>query len=624
MTSSSGKKAKLPAASPKQPHPVSSNEPVSTPPSSDFLVRPWPGLQEDDNNAEGLARHNIDRVVNVMLSKWTQGMSPTTIAGAYANWWVHLAMAPGKRIQLADKAMRQVARLALYNANAANGQCEPCIDPLPQDKRFADPKWRSWPFNLIHQSFLLNQQLWHNATTHVSGVSKHQEQEVTFQTRQFLDMFSPSNFLATNPELIQQTVDEKGANLWRGATYWWQDAMQQQSGKAPEGSAHFRPGQEVAVTPGKVVFQNELIELIQYAPQTDTVFADPVLIVPSWIMKYYILDLSPENSLVRYLVERGHTVFMMSWKNPGSEDRDVGMDDYLQQGVLAAIDVATRIVPERPLNTVGYCLGGTLLGIAAAALARDGKTPLGSMTLLASEFDFTEPGDLSLFIDESQLAFLEDIMWEKGYLDGKQMAGAFALLNSRDLVWSRMVHDYLFGIRHPMSDLMAWNADATRMPYRQHSEYLRSLYLQNDLAEGRYLVDGRPVALTDIRVPVFCVGAQRDTVAPWKSVYKINLLTDTEVTFCLTTGGHNVGVVNPPGPGAKRSHQLACRAADERYIDPETWMDSAPHIDGSWWPSWSQWLQAHAGERVAPPAIGAPEAGLPTLGDAPGQYVLIP
>jgi polyhydroxyalkanoate synthase len=273
---------------------------------------------------------------------------------------------------------------------------------------------------------------------------------------------------------------------------------------------------------------------------------------------------------------------------------------------------------------MGYCLGGTLLGIAAAALAREGDTRLGSMTLLASELDFTEPGELSLFIDESQIAYLEDVMWDRGFLDGKQMAGAFALLNSRDLIWSRMVHDYLFGLRHPMTDLAAWNTDATRMPYRQHSEYLRSLYLNNDLAEGRYLVDGRPIALSDIRVPVFSVAAQRDTVAPWPSVYKVHLLTDTEVTFCLTTGGHNVGVVNPPGPGVRRSHQVGKRTTDQRYEDPDTWFAHTPSIEGSWWPSWAEWLDAHAGERVEPPAMGAAQAGLPVLGDAPGLYVLIP
>ena len=574
--------------------------------------------------AELPASRNIDRMVHAAMGHMTQGLSPETIVASFVDCWLHLAMAPGKQKDLADKALRKSARLAAYSANAVTGAAAPCIEPLPQDKRFAAPEWQRWPFNVIYASFLLGQQWWHNVTTDVSGVSRHHEQVATFVNRQLIDMASPSNFFATNPELMRKTVEEGGLNLVRGAQYWWQDALRQLADQPPEGSEQFRPGYEVAVTPGKVVFRNELIELIQYAPQTASVYANPVLIVPSWIMKYYILDLSPDNSLVRYLVERGHTVFMLSWKNPDARDRDLGMDDYLKQGVLAAIDAATRIVPGRPLNALGYCLGGTLLAIAAATLAREGDTRLGSITLLASELDFTEPGELSLFIDESQLAYLADIMWERGFLDGKQMAGAFALLNSRDLVWSRMMHNYLFGERQPMTDLMAWNADATRMPYRQHSEYLRSLYLNNDLAEGRYRVDGRPIVLSDIRAPVFCVGTQRDTVSPWKSVYKIHLLTDTEVTFCLTTGGHNVGVVNPPGPGVKRSHQFLTRAADDRYVDPDRWLASAPSVDGSWWPSWVQWLGEHAGQRVAPPTMGAPAAGLPVLGEAPGEYVLIP
>lgn len=580
----------------------------------------------------GNPRPPLDRLLNAAMARATQGLSPQTYIGAYADWLTHLAMAPGKQLALADKAWRKTARLAMYGAAAASGGCAACIEPLPQDNRFVGEAWQQWPYNLIYQAFLSNQQWWHNATTDVGGVNRHHEQVVTFMTRQWLDMLSPSNFFATNPELVQQTQAEGGANLLRGAQYAWQDAMRQLAGRPAEGRERFRPGHEVAVTPGQVVFRNRLIELIQYTPTTATVHAHPVLVVPSWIMKYYILDLSPGNSLVRYLVARGHTVFMVSWKNPDSADRDLGMDDYLTLGVLAALSAVTRIVPGQPVNALGYCLGGTLLAIAAAALARasgaaltrGADTRLGSITLLASEVDFTEPGELSLFIDESQIAYLEDTMWAPGYLDGQQMAGAFAMLNSRDLVWSRLMHHDLFGERTPVSDLMAWNADATRMPYRQHSEYLRSLYLRNDLAEGRYRVDGRPIALSDIRVPVFSVGAQRDTVAPWPSVYKVHLLTDTEVTFCLTTGGHNVGVVNPPGPGVPRSHQVLTRAADGQFLDPEAWQASAPVTAGSWWPSWASWLDAHGGPQVAPPTMGAPQAGLPVLGDAPGQFVLVP
>ena len=543
------------------------------------------------------------------------------MASTFTDWFTHLAMSPGKQRELAEKAVRQLIRLSLHTITNANVHCEPCIEPLPQDKRFDAPEWKQWPYDLIYQSFLLNQQWWHNATTGVTGVTDHHEQLATFAVRQMLDIFSPSNFVLTNPEVLSAVIKSGGTSLLQGAQNRFEDVMRLATGQPVPGTEKFRPGHEVAVTPGKVVFHNHLIELIQYAPQTTTVFAEPVLIVPSWILKFYILDLSPSNSLVRHLVEKGHTVFMVSWKNPDSDDRNLGMDDYLKAGVMAAIDAVAGIVPKRRIQAVGYCLGGTLLSIAAAFMARSHDHRLNSLTLLASELDFTEPGELSLFIDESQLDFLDDIMSGKGYLDGKQMAGAFALLNSRDLVWSRMEHDYLLGQRQPVNDLAAWNADATRMPYRQHSEYLHGLYLKNDLAEGRYMVDRKPIALSDICVPVFSLGTQRDTVSPWRSVYKVNLLTNTEVTFCLTSGGHNVGIVNPPGPGVKRSYQLATRGGGDHYIDPDTWSASVPSHEGSWWPAWESWLRQHGSKRTAPPALG--KKAHPALENAPGRYVLI-
>ena len=423
---------------------------------------------------------------------------------------------------------------------------------------------------------------------------------------------------------LAETVKTGGVSLLQGAQNQWQDTLRMATGKPQPGIENFRPGKEVAITPGQVVFHNHLIELIQYSPQTDTVFAEPVLIVTSWIMKYYILDLSPGNSLVRYLVEQGHTVFIVSWKNPDAADRDLGMDDYLKAGVMAALDGVGAIVPDQRVQALGYCLGGTLLAIAAAFMARQHDERLASLTLLTSETDFTEPGELSLFIDKSQLALVDSAMDRKGYLDGKQMAAAFAMLNSRELVWTRRVHDYLLGRSQPVSDLAAWNLDATRMPYRQHSDYLHQLCLNNDLAEGRYRVNGRPVALSDIRVPIFALGTQRDTVSPWGSVYKIHLLTHAEVTFCLCSGGHNVGVVNPPGPGVKRSYQLATREAGAHYIDPDTWRATAPEHEGSWWPALDEWLQRHASERVAPPAMGSEAHDYPAMEDAPGRYVMVP
>ncbi len=393
-------------------------------------------------------------------------------------------------------------------------------------------------------------------------------------------------------------------------------------GKPPLGADAFQPGETVAVSKGQVVYRNRLIELIQYSPETAEVYGEPVLIVPAWIMKYYILDLSPANSLVRYLVGRGHTVFMISWHNPTAEDRDLGMDDYLRLGVLDALKAVQTIVPGRNVNAVGYCLGGTLLSIAAAFLAREGEAAFNSVTLLAAQTDFTEAGELMLFIDDSQVNYLEDIMWDQGYLDTKQMSGVFQLLRSNDLVWSRLVHEYLMGQRALMidNDLMAWNADTTRMPFRMHSEYLRCLFLNNDLFEGRYKVEGRPVVLSDIRAPIFAVTTETDHVAPWRSVYKINLVSDADVTFLLTSGGHNAGIVSEPGH--RRQHfRVSHRPVGETYIDPDTWYQNNPTAEGSWWPVWAEWLERKSGGRGAPPKLGAPDKGYPPLGSAPGSYV---
>ena len=537
---------------------------------------------------------------------------------AWYDWALHLSLSPGKQRSLIEKGLHKQQRLARYALRVASAHdCPTCIEPLEQDRRFAAPAWQQWPFNLIHQGFLLQQQWWHNATTGVRGVSRHHENMVTFAGRQWLDMWSPSNFIWTNPEVLHAITQSGGANLWRGAMNFLEDARRLALDDAPAGVEGFEVGKDVAVTPGKVVFRNHLIELIQYSPTTPDVHAEPVLIVPSWIMKYYILDLSPHNSMVKYLVDQGHTVFILSWKNPTAADRDLGLEDYRWLGVMDALDAVTAIVPERKVQAVGYCLGGTLLAIAAAAMARDGDERLQSLTLLASETDFRESGEIALFIDDSQLAWLEAGMWDKGYLDGKQMAGAFQMLNSRDLIWSRRVREYLLGERQTFNDLMAWNADVTRMPYRMHSEYLRRLYLDNDLAEGRYRVGGRPVALADIEVPMFIVGTVRDHVAPWPSVYKMHLLSDAELTFVLTSGGHNAGVVSEPGH-PRRSFQIATRAAGDRYIDPQLWRAETPMNEGSWWPAWQQWLAQRSAGRVAPPAMGGTQA---PLGDAPGTYV---
>ncbi len=586
-------------------------------------VSPPPPPTARDSYAVTALADITDRSLHAAMARFTLGLSPAALMAAYLDWAVHLAAAPGKRLQLLDKAARKAMRFANHAWHYAqkNEPCEPCIEPLPQDRRFSHPGWQHWPFNFLYQGFLLQQQWWHNATDGVRGVARHHEAVVQFSARQILDLASPSNFLATNPELLEHTLKQGGRNLVVGLQHLIEDWERAVSGKKPVGTEAYQVGANVAASPGKVVFRNRLIELIQYAPTTDEVRPEPVLIVPAWIMKYYILDLSAQNSLVRYLTDQGFSVFMISWKNPSAEDRDLGMEDYRMLGVMAALDTVGAIVPGSQVHAVGYCLGGTLLSIAAAAMARDGDGRLRTITLLAAQTDFTEAGELMLFIDESQLAFLEDMMWEQGFLDAQQMAGAFQLLRSNDLVWSYGLRRYLMGERPPLSDLMAWNADATRMPYRMHSEYLRHLFLENDLAEGRYIAAGKPVALTDIRTPIFAVGTVCAHVAPWRSTYKIHLLADTEVTYVLTSGGHNAGIVSEPGkPG--RVYQAMTKKADDRYIDPETWLAGAPQSDGSWWPAFAAWLAAHSGDPVAPPTMGADQAGYPPLCNAPGTYVL--
>ena len=557
-------------------------------------------------NRDGTEYNLLDLQCQSGIAKLTGGVSPIALSLAFQDWWMHLAASPGKRIELMAGLNRPV--------------------DVAGDARFAGSGWSKWPFHLLATSFVGTEQFWQHATSGVRGVAPHHAQVVNFMARHVLDAFSPSNFSWTNPEVLRAARDSKGRNYLAGWSNFKQDLGRRLvtatgAGDLPAAAAH-AVGRDVALTPGKVVYRNELVELIQYAPQSASVYREPVLIVPSWILKYYILDLSAHNSLVRYLVEQGHTVFMISWRNPDAHDRNLGMDDYLSLGLLDVLNQVARIGATPEVHAVGYCLGGTLLAIAAAALGsgrQASDAQLKSVTLLAAQTDFSEPGELGLFIEDSELALLDAMMWKKGYLDGAQMGGSFQLLNARELIWSRMMHEYMLGVRPDTNDLAAWNADTTRMPYRMHSEYLKQLFLNNDLAAGRYCVDGKPLALKDIKAPLFVLATERDHVAPWRSVYKINLLSNTEVDFVLASGGHNAGIVSEPGH-ARRSYQfLPPRPAGSAYVGPDQWQEQAQRADGSWWPHWQQWLAAHsAAERTAPPDMGAGVA----LADAPGLYVL--
>ncbi len=536
-------------------------------------------------------------------------LSPAALGPAVADLAEHAAAAPDYVADVAQAAVQQGLR------SFENGWRP---SPEKDDHRFVDPAWQVPPFSYFANNFLLIEDWLNSAILHTPGVSERHAKLAAFAARQWLDAFSPSNLPWTNPEVLRATVREGGMNFVRGFSHWLEDLHREVDPKAVLAADEFVVGRDVAVTPGKVVLRNDLIELIQYAPQTSQTRPEPLLIVPAWIMKYYILDLSPENSLIRWLVGQGYTVFAISWRNPGAELRDLSLDDYRTKGVLAALEAVGAVRPAAKVHAVGYCLGGTLLSIAAAAMARDGDDRLGSLTLFASQTDFTEAGELQLFITEDQLDFLDDLMTAQGYLDSRQMAGAFQLLRSNDLIWSRAVRNYLLGQREHPSDLMAWNADGTRMPARMHTEYLHRLFLNNDLAEGRLPAGEAPVSLADMRLPMFVVGTETDHIAPWRSVYKLHLLNDGELTFVLTSGGHNAGVVSEPGhPG--RHFRLARRRHGDRYLAPEEWVAANPPREGSWWPAWSAWLGERSGSPVPPPGFGA--AGLRPLDDAPGRYV---
>lgn len=557
----------------------------------------------------------IDRYLHYCLSN-VYGISPGSIATACFDWWFHLSLSPGKQIELMSDAFEKAILFSNYltQKNTGEEEKECCIQPLPQDRRFIDEEWKQWPFNIYQQYFLLIESWWQKATSSVRGVTQHHSDVVPFLTRQLLDTFSPLNYPMTNPRVVNAIKEKGGMNLIQGAQNYINDMLRDVAGQLPIGAENYIVGQDVACTKGKVIYQNNLIELIQYLPVTDEAYSEPILIVPAWIMKYYILDLSPNNSLVKFLVDKGHTVFMISWKNPNADDRNISFTDYLHLGVMEAINVVQKIVPDQKIHATGYCLGGTILAIAAAHMAKAGNDILKTITLFAAQVDFEEAGELSLFIDESQLAYLEDIMWQQGYLDTRRMAGTFYMLRSYDLLWSRIVENYMLGKNTPVNDLMAWNADATRMPYKMHSEYLRGLFLNNDLCEGRFKVDDKTMALSDIKSPFFVVGTQRDHVAPWKSVYKINLYTDTDVTFLLTSGGHNAGIVSEPGH-EHRSFQIHTKKHKDNYIPADQWIDLIPITEGSWWPEWESWLVEHSTGKNKPPKMGK------AICDAPGKYV---
>jgi polyhydroxyalkanoate synthase len=561
----------------------------------------------------------LNQVARALTARVTQGISPHAQYTAWFDWLSHLSRAPGRQLELLLQALIFASRL-LGLPMRGKGAGLP-FAPNQFDHRFADPAWQKIPYLFWQQAFLAQEEWWRNATRVVRGQNVTSAARVEFMVRQLLDGLSPSNIPWLNPVIIERTVNQFGINFIRGAYNLFEDSFRLLALETTEPESGFRVGEDIAATPGEVIYRNNLIELIQYRPTTSNVFAEPVLIVPAWIMKYYVLDLLPQRSLVRYLVSRGFTVFMISWRNPTAADRDISFDDYRTQGLIAALNAVNMVVPDRKVHICGYCLGGTLLAIAAATMARENDDRLATATFLTAQTDFSEPGELMLFVDESQIAFLEDMLWDQGVLDTRPMAAAFQALRSNDLIWSKMTREYLLGEREQTTDLAVWNADRTRLPYRMHSQYLRGLFLENRLTAGRYAVDGRVIALKDVRVPMFVVGTETDHISPWRSVYKLHLFTDNELTFVLTNGGHNAGIISEPGhPG--RHYYFATRRPGDWYVDSATWLAHSTRAEGSWWELWSSWLaDRSAPQQIDSRPIGAPAGGLISLCPAPGTYV---
>jgi polyhydroxyalkanoate synthase len=574
--------------------------------------RSAPAAGSDRSNPS--AKADVERALRAHLAALSGGLAPDDYLQAWWEWYLGVASQPPRQAALAQSAYEKALDTWQFASRAVSGAP---LSPERDSQGFGDPAWNVWPFNAFARTYSNWASWWQQALQAPSQAAESPAARANFAGRLLLEAASPANFLHTNPELLKRTAAESGQNLIRGLKNWLEDAQRTLRGGRTPGTEEFEVGKQVAVTPGKVVYRNRLIELLQYTPQTKNVYAEPVLITPAWIMKYYILDLSPRNSLVRYLVEKGHTVFMISWKNPDALDRSLGMDDYVRLGFLEALAEVRRRVPQRKVHAVGYCIGGTLLAIAAALLAKRRERPLASVTLFAAQTDFSEPGELSVFITPSQLAMLEAMMQKSGVLQSERMGAAFALLRSRDLLWGPAVEQYVRGERPKLNDLMAWNADGTRMPCRMHSEYLERLYLKNELARAAFAVGGERVDLADVQVPMFVVGTETDHVAPWRSVYKTRALTRSrDYTFLLTSGGHNAGIVSGP-VHPKRRHRVLTWSNPATALSADEWLAKAPLHEGSWWPVWEQWLARHSAVKQL--AARAPRGK--TLGDAPGQYV---
>ncbi|MBR0683597.1 class I poly(R)-hydroxyalkanoic acid synthase [Roseomonas eburnea] len=564
------------------------------------------------------------RIVSDFLKRQagsTTDPDPLKIGNAFLEMTTRLMANPARLVQAQLGFWHDYLTLWQNTARRMLGEePQPVIAEDDKDRRFKDEAWREHEiFDFIRQTYLLSARYFRSVVEGTEGLDTHTAQKVDFYTRQFVDAMSPTNFLMTNPEVLRRTAETGGENLLRGLSNLLTD-LERGRGKLKirmTDDTKFKVGENIAVTPGKVVFQNDLMQLIQYAPTTETVLKRPLLIIPPWINKFYILDLRPKNSFIRWAVEQGHTVFVISWVNPDEKLAEKGFDDYMLEGPYAALDAIEKATGEKGANVIGYCLGGTLLASTLAHMAAKKDTRVKSATFFTTMIDFEEAGELGVFIDEEQLSALEEKMSKLGYLEGREMATTFNMLRANDLIWSFVVNNYLMGQEPFPFDLLYWNDDSTRMPARMHSFYLRRMYQQNDLVKpGGVELLGVPLDLRKIKVPTYILSTREDHIAPWTSTYRATQIYKGKVRFVLAASGHIAGVANPPDAG-KYSHWIN----EELPPDPEAWFKGATELAGSWWPDWHRWVSGL--DKTMVPARIPGEGALPAIEEAPGSYVKV-
>jgi len=546
---------------------------------------------------------------------------PLNLAGAFFEMTAKLMVDPVRLMQAQLGLWNDYAKLWQQSAERFLGTPTappPVIEPGAGDKRWKDPAWQeNVLFDFIRQSYLLTARFLQSSVREVEGLDEKTAGKVDFYTRQFVDAMAPSNFLLTNPEVLRTTVESGGENLVKGLENLLDD-LERGKGRLAirmTDAEQFELGRNIAVSPGKVVFENRLMQLIQYAPSTPAVRRRPLLIVPPWINKFYILDLKPKNSFIRWAVAQGHTVFVVSWINPDESFADTSFDDYMTEGPLAALDAIEQATGEREVNAIGYCIGGTLLATTLAWMAKKRDRRIASATYFTTMVDFSEAGELSVFIDEEQIQALEARMAERGVLDGAEMSGTFNLLRANDLIWSFVVNNYLLGKEPFPFDLLYWNSDSTAMPCAMHSYYLRNMYQENKLVRpGGLTVKGEKIDLRMIAVPSFILSTKEDHIAPWTSTYAATRLYKGKVEFCLAGSGHIAGVINPP-----EAQKYAYWMAKKLPATPDEFLAKAERYEGSWWPAWDRWVASHSGGEVPAREPGA--GALKPIEDAPGRYV---